>query len=549
MGKKVVFVAEDIDCVGGVQKFIDVLARSLTRRGYEVSLLGRYEGLEKAGFDRTGINVDTVFSPPIKPHLDILASSHSSAEAKVEAKAQIKQIETRGRAKLTALIRTWGPDTTLIVVQVGVLAELVACGLNLETESRPKVIAQYHGTFEYAKKQRYFPILKSLYPKADISLFLTAEDVQRFEKEGLSNARLMVNGVERAPAGGMKKNYNSKTVVSLGRYAEEKSLDEMIRAWAILAPRFPDWTLELYGSGPMEQSLSNQIRAAGLSRSVKLCGLASDVPSVLRSASVNVMTSHKEGFPVSLLEASVWGVPSVAFDAGPSTSEIIRDGESGYVVDDYSVEDFAFQLGHLMTDQALRRQFGIRAYELSARYDSERILDQWETLFKEIGSGGKDLTETTKTLRENASSPPSIILPVKAKEQTMYSHTLRTRSKALSLRIETQDDSIKHKDFALVVRLYDRNDDEINAEEITLPWSSMLQGCYVYSPRPAFGFLQLPLIKSKVPVARFTIGAVPWGKKTKSPDCLDNLLVESWSVNGRQRWLTLDVVEPIRGGK
>ena len=88
-----------------------------------------------------------------------------------------------------------------------------------------------------------------------------------------------------------------------------------------------------------------------------------------------------EGFPTTLVEAMTCGVPCVAFDCNYGPSDIIKDGEDGYVVEFKNYKQFIERIEKLIDDQQLRISMGMKAKTNIARYEVERIMPLWVDLF------------------------------------------------------------------------------------------------------------------------------------------------------------------------
>lgn len=111
----------------------------------------------------------------------------------------------------------------------------------------------------------------------------------------------------------------------------------------------------LAGDGPLRGRLERRCAELG----VQLLGTRSDVPALLRRAAVVVMTSAPatEGMPGVLIEAGLSGVPVVS-TAAAGVTEVVLDGETGFVVPSDAAGDLADRVGQLLVDPDLRRRLG-----------------------------------------------------------------------------------------------------------------------------------------------------------------------------------------------
>jgi glycosyltransferase involved in cell wall biosynthesis len=176
----------------------------------------------------------------------------------------------------------------------------------------------------------------------------------------------------------------AKVVVTVGRLDEGKGHDRMVRAYAGVAARHPDWQLHIYGAGPARPALQALVTELGLEEQVRLLGYARDVRAALAQASIFALTSHAEGFSMVLTEAMSVGVPPVAMDCPRGPREIIRDGANGRLVPDGDGPGFSDALMSLIEDPERRRTMGAQAHEDARAYGMERVGAQWERLFAEV---------------------------------------------------------------------------------------------------------------------------------------------------------------------
>jgi glycosyltransferase involved in cell wall biosynthesis len=159
----------------------------------------------------------------------------------------------------------------------------------------------------------------------------------------------------------------------------------MVRAFAPVAAAHPEWQLHVYGAGPEDRALEAQVEELGLTGQVRLCGYSLDLRSVLASASVYALTSHTESFSMSLIEAMSVGLPTVAMDCPRGPREIVRDGETGYLVPDADEDAFTAALLRLVEDAELRRRLGAGALARSHLWSMDAVGARWTELFARLG--------------------------------------------------------------------------------------------------------------------------------------------------------------------
>ena len=180
----------------------------------------------------------------------------------------------------------------------------------------------------------------------------------------------------------------SATVVAVGRLSEQKALDRLVRAWAAVAARHPDWQLQLWGEGEGRGALQDLIARLGLDASCRLMGTTADIASVYASAAIYAMSSRFEGFPLVLVEAMACGLPVVAMDCPTGPAEIIDSGRNGILVPDGDEAALADAICRLIEDPALRTALARQARaDALGRYGIDATMQRWEALFASLRPG------------------------------------------------------------------------------------------------------------------------------------------------------------------
>jgi len=123
----------------------------------------------------------------------------------------------------------------------------------------------------------------------------------------------------------------------------------LVEAAARLSREHPRARFVIAGEGPLRPALEAAAAASGLAGRFHFAGLRRDVPDVLRSIDLLVLTSDREGMPNVVLEAMATGVPTVATDVG-GTGEIIQDRVTGRLVPPRDAEALALALGELLSE-------------------------------------------------------------------------------------------------------------------------------------------------------------------------------------------------------
>ena len=102
----------------------------------------------------------------------------------------------------------------------------------------------------------------------------------------------------------------------------------------------------------------------------------------MRDASVFVLSSRYEGFPIVLLEALAAGLAVVSFDCPTGPSEILTDGTNGLLVPPEDVPALAAALDRVMADEALRRRLAAAAPGGRAPVLRQKVGRRWDELLE-----------------------------------------------------------------------------------------------------------------------------------------------------------------------
>lgn len=177
------------------------------------------------------------------------------------------------------------------------------------------------------------------------------------------------------PEEGVREN----VIVYIAYFNREKRQDFLIRAFARIAPRYPHWRLDLYGSGSpaFTASLEKEIARHGLENQVRLCGVTDAPQTVFSRAAICAFPSAGEGFGLSLVEAMGCALPCVGLATAPSVNELIEAGQNGLLTPPCEAA-YADALAQLMDDPALRQRLGTTAMAVRAVYAPELIAARWD---------------------------------------------------------------------------------------------------------------------------------------------------------------------------
>lgn len=179
---------------------------------------------------------------------------------------------------------------------------------------------------------------------------------------------------------GKLSNLESKRVIFVGRYTPQKGIPDLFKVWTIVHKIHPDWTLEMFGDGVLEEELRLEANRIA----VNVHKAVSNIFDYYLESSIFVMSSLYEPFGLVLPEAMSCGLPVIAFDCPYGPRNIVTDGLDGCLIEDRRIDLFAQKLCEMMESIELRRKYGQAAILSSKRYSEDQIMPQWKTLFNEL---------------------------------------------------------------------------------------------------------------------------------------------------------------------
>ncbi len=187
---------------------------------------------------------------------------------------------------------------------------------------------------------------------------------------------IVENGVDTeryAPAPDVER-FPQPTLVYLGRLKKYKRVDLILKAVAKLRREGTPVRLLVAGQGDHALRLRRQAQDLDLAQeAVEFLGFVSEDEKLelLRRAWVHVLTSVKEGWGITNMEAAACGTPTVASDS-PGLRESVLDGRSGFLVRHGDVDTLAIKLGLILSDPSLREKMGLAAREFASSLSWDR---------------------------------------------------------------------------------------------------------------------------------------------------------------------------------
>lgn len=173
---------------------------------------------------------------------------------------------------------------------------------------------------------------------------------------------------------------------TVGRLTPAKNHSRLVEAAALLRDAGVPVRVVIVGEGPERSTTEARIADLNMEDQVMLLGERNDVPDLLAAFDVFVLSSDREGHPLSALEAQSAGTPVVLTDAGGSADAVLGNDQGvGGLLVEKSAEALAESLGALAAEPRRLREMSAFAQTHAARqFDKMLMIDRYSDVFNAV---------------------------------------------------------------------------------------------------------------------------------------------------------------------
>jgi glycosyltransferase involved in cell wall biosynthesis len=361
--------------VSGIVRSVLNLVGYLAANGYEVHLISVYRNRDKPFFELPeGVRVHVLDDQRrrlvwnyLRPIRALLRSRPSALMHPDDVAYQNTNLWTDWRLGRALRRRTGFLVTTRPGLNLSALA-LKPPGLILIGQEHMN-LGEHSDSLQEAIRREY--------PKLATLTVLTPRDRKAYLEHLPERRRLVRIPNAVRDLGGVRADLSANVVLAAGRFVRQKGYDRLIRAWSLVAPKHPDWRLEIYGQGPRQERLEGLIDEYGLQASVSLAPPVEDMGALMARSSIFALSSRWEGLPLVLLEAMSVGMAVVSFDCPTGPASVIEDHVNGLLIRPRTIANFAAGLEEMISDESLRRRCSVAAIETMREYRMEEIGPRW----------------------------------------------------------------------------------------------------------------------------------------------------------------------------
>ena len=265
------------------------------------------------------------------------------------------------------------------VVSFGDTSYLIVC--LLKKLFKYKLIVSERGDPHY--NASYFDRLRrKLYSQADIIVFQTV-GARDYFNETVRRKSLIIPNPILIPTQRWSDKYTNNSIVSVGRIDFwQKRQDVLVKSFAKVLAKHPEWKLNIYGSGEDMEKLKLLIQELKISSKVILHGAVRNVTEVLLENKIFILTSDFEGIPNALLEAMSLGMPVISTDCSPGGAALlIKNRINGLLVPCGDIEAIADAMC-LMIEQPHDSIMMAENARISMKnFSEEEISKMWKKIY------------------------------------------------------------------------------------------------------------------------------------------------------------------------
>jgi len=173
-------------------------------------------------------------------------------------------------------------------------------------------------------------------------------------------------------------------ITSVTRFTEQKRVDYLIKAMALVIEKNPEARLEIYGTGDLQKQIEDLIRKFGLETTVNIFPPVSQekLREIYNRSGVVVLNSYREGFGLALSEAMLCGAAVIGTNSG-GIPDIIKNERTGLLVEPDNSQALAEAVLNLLSDNALREKLSSDGHRFAREnYASGPLAGKYASIVK-----------------------------------------------------------------------------------------------------------------------------------------------------------------------
>ena len=350
--RKVVFT---ISClgIGGAERVVSILASKMAEMGYDVTVLAL-------------LKKDCKY--PLSNKVKYRYIGDESKSKAVKVYSIIK--------KLRKEIKNINPD---IVFSFLVLPNILTIWSTRFLKC--KIIVSERNDPYRSPNNKWIRKLRDFsYNFADGFVFQTV-DAQNYFRKKIAEKGVVIPNPVKANMPYPYEGDRRPCVVAVGQLLPQKNFEMLIDGFNEFKALHPEYTLEIYGDGVLENELKDRCKKLQIEQAVFFKGFCEDVHEKIRDASIYVSTSNYEGISNSMLEALAMGIPSVVTDCPIGGARmVIRNEENGVLIEVNNRKQLVQAMDKIASNDIFSAKLSRNAVNIKNEYSEDSIVNRWLAL-------------------------------------------------------------------------------------------------------------------------------------------------------------------------
>lgn len=250
-----------------------------------------------------------------------------------------------------------------------------------------KVIVHFHSfSVDTTIKSKYQNVYRYLFGKADVVLVLSKywqDELCRTFGFKENKVEVLYNPCTTEVSS--KVYPKRKQILYAGTVNARKGYADMIKAFAQIADRYPEWSIVFAGNGEIEEgkALASQL---GIAKQTVFLGWVrgEEKDKAFKEASIFCLPSYAEGFPMGVLDAWAYGLPVITTPVG-GIPDIAIDGKNCLLFNPGDVDILAKQMDKMMSSEELRKFVASESNELAnGIFSVEKVTERLENIYQNL---------------------------------------------------------------------------------------------------------------------------------------------------------------------
>lgn len=283
----------------------------------------------------------------------------------------------KSRSRLKEYINRWNPDAILSFLND---TNLIVLSLRIFSGLKTRIVVSERA--DPTKRNKVMQFLeKHWYPRSDIIVCQSEPVTHFFSEDARKKTVVIFNPISSEAIPEVFTGERRKAIVGVGRLMPQKNFALLINSFSRIAEKYPEYNVEIYGNGVLQEALVKQIEKLKLENRVHLMGMKEGVMHYIADACMFVLSSDFEGFPNALIEAMATGLPVITTDFSPKgvAAEIVKP-ENGIIVPINDEEALSTAMEELICNDGKRKLMGEKNREILTILGEKLIAEKWENV-------------------------------------------------------------------------------------------------------------------------------------------------------------------------